>query len=178
MRKILSLIILIASLTANAQKVLIKTNLPYTATATPNLGIEFSLSSKLSLNLEAGYNPFEWKENLFHKHILAIPELRYWTCYKFNKSFFGLHGIFAKYNIDDSKLFSYRSEGTASGVGISYGYHLYLAKHWGMEFVIGLGYLYLDYDKYESGKCGEMIGHFQRNYFGPTRLAISLVYIL
>ncbi len=178
MRKIFTLLTLIYSLAISAQGVLIKTNLPYAATLTPNLGVEFGLSKSLSFNIEGSYNPFEWSENKYHKHFLVIPELRYWTCYKFNKSFFGLHGLYGKYNLDDSKFLDSRFEGDIIGAGLVYGYHLYLNKNWGLEFLIGLGYAHLTYNKYECGKCGESQGYFERDYVGPTRAAISLVYIL
>ncbi|WP_352423154.1 DUF3575 domain-containing protein, partial [Proteiniphilum sp.] len=43
---------------AFAQKVAIKNNLLYDATATPNLALEMALSRKMTLELGAGVNPF------------------------------------------------------------------------------------------------------------------------
>ena len=34
-----------------------------------------------------------------------------------------------------------------------------------MEATIGAGYARLDYDKYACGKCGEKLGHNNKNYF-------------
>lgn len=178
MRKIFTFLTLLFAITTHAQRVLLKTNLPHLATATPNIGVEIGLTESLSLSLEGGYNPFEWSDEKFHKHYLVTPELRYWTCYPFNRSFWGVHGLFGRYNIDDSTIFNHRHEGSIWGAGITYGYHLYLAPHWGIEFLFGLGFAYLKYDKYDCGKCADKIGSFERNYVGPTRAAISLVYIL
>lgn len=178
MRKLFVVFILLCTISVSAQQVSIKTNLLYLATTTPNIGVEFKINESFSFNLEGGYNPFEWSDDKFYKHYLVVPELRYWTCYSFNRSFLGIHGITGKYNLDDSKIFDHRYEGTILGAGLTYGYHLYLSKHWGIEFLVGLGFASLKYDKYECGKCNDKIGRFNRNYFGPTRAGISLVYIL
>lgn len=161
-----------------AQKVIVKTNLPYVATATPNLGVEFALLRSVSLNIDGGYNPIEWRKDRFYKHFLVVPELRYWICQRFTGTFIGVHALYSKYNLDDINRLAHRYEGNAIGAGLSYGYHLYLGKRWGLEFVIGAGFVQLNYKKYASGFCGKYIGEFKRNYWGPTRLAISLAYIL
>ena len=44
-------------------KVGLKTNIPYWVTATFNLGMEFRLARHWSLDLEAGVNPFEGKND-------------------------------------------------------------------------------------------------------------------
>ena len=47
-------------MSANAQKAAVKTNIPYWFTATPNLGFEFALGEKVSLELSGGFNPFKF----------------------------------------------------------------------------------------------------------------------
>lgn len=178
MRFWIILIVLFFVQKVEAQRLVVKTNFAYAATATPNLGIEFPLSRSLSVNIEGSYNPIEWKKDKFYKHFLIVPELRYWICQRFTGSFLGIHTLYGKYNLDDSNRLAHRYEGDAAGAGISYGYHFYLGKHWGLEFVIGAGFVQLNYKKYESGFCGKYMGEFKRNYFGPTRLAISLAYLL
>ena len=41
----------------------LKTNIPYWATATFNAGLEFRLAPKWSLDIEAGLNPFDGKND-------------------------------------------------------------------------------------------------------------------
>lgn len=60
--------------------------------------------------------------------------------------------------------------------GLSYGYHLLLSRRWSLEFGIGLGYLYLDYKKYRCPQCGEALKQKHRNYVGPTKAAVNVVY--
>ena len=47
-----------------------------------------------------------------------------------------------------------------------------------IEANLGIGYARLHYDKYKCQKCGEKIGTESRNYFGPTKAGISLIYYL
>lgn len=166
----------------------VKTNLLYAATLTPNLGVEIGLSDKISLEISGGNNRWNLDgdddDNKKLVHWLVKPEVRYWLCERFNGHFFGLHALYAKYNIGghDIPLLNfdkeYRYEGDAFGGGISYGYHWMWNKRWGMEFNIGAGVLALDYKKYDCAKCGDNIGSYKKTYFGPTSAGIKLIFII
>ena len=75
-----------------------------------------------------------------------------------------------------SQLEEHRYQGWAAGAGLTYGYHLLLSRYWSLEFSIGLGYLYIDYKKYQCLQCGEAMKQSHRNYLGPTKAAINLMY--
>ncbi len=166
----------------------LKTNLLYAgATLTPNLGVEVGLGDKGSLELMLSYNPWNlegsYEDNKKLVHRMAKIEYRWWLCERFNGHFFGAHGLFANYNVsryDIPLLFEkeYRYQGYAVGGGISYGYHLMLAKHWGLEFTVGAGVVYMDYDKKDCAKCGNLVGHYEKIYFGPTSLGVKLVFMI
>lgn len=169
-----------------SQSVGLKTNLVHWATTTPNLGIEFAFSRKLTMEIGYGYNPFVFKDNKKVQHWIVQPELRYWTCESFNGHFFGIHGLIGEYNIGGvdvpigklKNLKDYRYQGYAYGGGISYGYQWVLSKRWNLEANLGAGYVYLDYDKYPCVKCGTLIGENTKNYFGVTKAAVSLIYLI
>lgn len=174
-----------------AQKVAIKTNLLYGGlTLTPNLGAEFGIGPKVTLDISGGYNPWNREGSLTDNkklvHWLVEPELRYWLCNKFNGHFFGVHLLYSQYNISEHNLpwllgkhsGQYRFEGDAAGGGISYGYQFALSSRWSLEATIGVGYARLWYDKYNCHKCSEKLGTGHRNYFGPTRAGISIIYII
>ena len=176
---------------AQGQQVAVKTNALYGAyTYTPNIGLEFGLGHKSTLDLGAGYNFWEKDgtadNNKKLVHWLAQAEYRYWTCQKFNGHFFGIHALGTQYNISQHELpllfgkgsKDYRFQGWGAGGGISYGYQWILGKRWNLEANIGVGYVYLQYDKYECKKCGTKLGSEHRNYFGPTKAGISLIYII
>lgn len=95
--------------------------------------------------------------------------------------FFGLHALAGEFNIGGISLLGmeeHRYEGSAYGGGVSYGYQWVLSKRWNIEASIGLGYVHLEYDKFYCGKCGDKIGEETRHFVGPTKAAVSLIYII
>lgn len=193
MKKKLFLVIAIVGISTAAfsQKIALKTNLLYGAyTYTPNLGIEMGVNKRSTLDFGVGYNPWNLKGNeLDNKklvHWLAQIEYRYWLCQKFSGHFFGLHALGSQFNIGGHELpllfeknsKHYRYEGYGYGGGISYGYQFYLSKRWSLEANIGVGYARLNYDKYDCVKCGSKLDSEKKNYIGPTKAGISLIYII
>ena len=116
------------------------------------------------------------------KHYMVMPELKYWNCQAFERSFWGIHGIYSHFNMGGisflNPLKDYRYQGDAYGGGISYGYQWALGSRWGLEASVGAGYLHLDYKKYEKEKCGEFLGDETYNYWGPTKAEVSFIYYL
>ena len=172
-----------------AQKVVVKTNLLYGVYAhSPNLGLEIGLNRKTTLDLNAGYNAWhlENKGEKKQVHWLAQVEYRYWLCQRFNGHFLGIHALGSQFNINKTKLplllgkdsDKYRYEGYATGAGISYGYQWILGTRWNLEANIGVGYARLVYDKYQCTTCGSKIGKEHRNYLGPTKAGISIIYLI
>lgn len=193
MKKIifLSCLFLLLSFTLRAQEFGIKTNLLYGAlTLTPNLGAEIGVGNRSTLSLSGSYNPWNLKgsaeNNKKMVHWLVGAEYRYWLCEKFNGHFFGLHALGGRSNIGgyelpfwlekDSK--NYRYEGLNYGAGISYGYQWILNNRWSLEAILGLGYMRMDYTKYDCKTCGKKIGTFKKNYLGPTNAGISIIYMI
>lgn len=161
----------------------IKTNLLYDATITVNFGVEFRIGQRISLDLSGDWNPWTFSNRRKWKHALAQPEIRLWARETFSGHFFGLHTHYAYYNVGNlpNGIFSghmadHRYEGWLSGAGGSYGYRLNFSRNWGLEAIIGVGYAYLDYDKYKCGACGEKLGSDTKNYWGPTKAGITLIY--
>ncbi|MFV0418571.1 MAG: DUF3575 domain-containing protein [Dysgonomonas sp.] len=159
----------------------LKSNALYWVATTPNIGIEFGLTQKLTLDVSLNYNPWKFSDNKKMKHWLIQPELRYWICERFNGHFFGVHTHYAGYNMGGIKLLgleNYRYQGNLFGGGISYGYHWILGNQWSVEASVGLGYAHLDYDKYECEKCGSKIKSDTNSYWGPTKASISIIYVI
>ncbi len=180
---------LLLTLGAKGQNIAVKTNLLYDATTSMNLGLEVALSEKWTLDLSGNWNPWQFSDNKKWKHWLAQPEARYWTCHKFGGHFFALHLLGGQYNMGNiknlpdflgtnfSNLEKHRYEGWGAGAGIGYGYAWMLGKHWNLEVELGLGVIYTEYEKFYCPKCGEKIGNGDHLYYGPTKGAISLVYL-
>lgn len=75
-------------------------------------------------------------------------------------------------------LDTYTYRGELYGGGVSYGYHFAIGRRWGLELMLGVGYTYLEYDKYVCAECAELMGRYKRHFVGPTRLGISFIYII
>lgn len=182
----LYLILLICLCTGGSiqsQVVAVKTNLLYDATTTIGLGAEVAFNKHLSLDISGGYNPWDLSGDKSMKHWLVQPEFRYWLHERFNGHFLGVHGVYADYDIAGKNLLGvmksgYAYEGNAYGGGVSYGYQLYLSPHWNVEFTAGVGYICFDYDKSAFPDKGEPAGRYRNNYFGPTKLGVSIMYII
>ncbi len=162
----------------------IKTNLLYDLTATINLGAEFRIGQRTSLDLPFNYNPFQFSDNRKWKHFLAQPEVRRWLGEKiFRGHFIGVHAHYAFFNIGNlpgdpfsEYMHKHRFEGNAYGAGVSYGYRWNFNHRWGLEATIGAGYIYKDYEVFECRTCGDFIAREKKHYFGPTKIGLSLVY--
>lgn len=195
---IIAVLILFAGAgTTFAQKAGVKTNALYWVTATPNIGFEFALADRWTVELAGGYNPwtFDKEKNVKAKHFLVTPEVRYWFCESFNGHFIGLNANYTQFNvggilipevfykIESTGVFidalqHSRSEGWAAGAGITYGYAFPISRRWNMEFTLGLGYWYSSYDRFESRKCGLFQESVIKHVFGPTDLGISFIYLI
>lgn len=184
------LMALFAGMFASAQKVALKTNLLYDATATVNAGIEIVLAPRWTLDISGNFNDWTMSHNRKWKHWLVQPEARYWFCERFSGHFIGIHAHGGEYNFgnlkngikflgsDFSKLTDNRYQGWYVGGGLSYGYAWILGKHWNLEAELGIGYIYTRFDKYPCAECGEKIEEdASHHYFGPTKLALSIVYL-
>lgn len=176
-RKILLLILFFVAgflREASAQDVALKTNALYWAGTTPNLGVEFSLGRKYTLEFSGAYNPWTFKDDKKMRFWLAQPEARYWFCEKFEGHFAGLHLHGAQFfgGFKDK-----RYDGYLAGGGFTYGYDWILSPHWNLEAAIGIGYARLWYKESPRIPCVKCYENKHKNYFGPTKAAISLIYI-
>lgn len=187
---IVSICLVMASLTASAQNVVVKTNLLYDITATANLGIEFKVAPKWTVDISGNLNAWTFSDNKKWKHWVLQPEARYWLCERFNGHFVGAHLVGGIYNMgnwntdftflgtDFGQLKEHRYEGWLVGAGIAYGYHWMLGRHWSVEAEIGIGYVYTQADKYECPRCGEQLENNKpHHYMGPTKAAVNLIYV-
>lgn len=171
-----------------AQQVALKTNLLYDATATPNVGMEIGVGKKHSFQVFYGLHPWKFghgEDQKYLKHWVVNPEWRHWFCHRFNGSFVGIHAFGGQYNAANIKmplgwwkeLRDHRFEGWFAGGGVSYGYQWVLSKHWNFEGSVGVGAAYIDYDKFKCGTCGKKVDDGHKIYVGPTKAALSLMYM-
>lgn len=151
-----------------------------------NVGGAYALNNKCTIDLSGAVRPWARTENSVNKYWGAKPEFRYWTCQKFNGSFFGVFTTGSQYNIGGKTmpfgLFpdveEHRFEGWSVGGGISYGYHFILTENWNLEASIGAGYTYYDYTQYKCPLvCSKVLKNSHYHYWGINTASLSIVYL-
>ncbi len=196
MKHYLTILFALVAFGASAQNIAIKTNLLYDASATVNLGVEIGLGKRTTLDISGNYNAWDTNTELNEKmrHLLIQPEFRYYFCERMSGHFIGAHAHLLQYNINgdhwlpsifksassfssiDQEQSRYQGEGY--GAGLVYGYDWVVSPRFNIEFAIGAGYVYFDYERYGPTKCDPYIDSGDKHYWGLTKLGVSLVYII
>lgn len=177
--------LLLAAGAARAQNFAVKTNAVGWATKSINAAFEVGLGKRTTLELGGQYNPWSPTEFKRTRHWLAQPELRFWLCERFSRGFFGVHLIGGQFNVGGidtpfdifPTVKDFRYQGWVAGGGVSYGHDWYLSPHFNLEATAGVGYVHAKYSRYECRECGTKLDTGKKNYFGPTKLAVNLVYL-
>lgn len=162
----------------------LKTNLLYNILAIPNLGAEFYLGSNFSVATNWHYA--WWKNDKKYDYWRTYGgdlAVRYWLGKKAHeKSLTGHHiGLYGQMITYD---FGLGGKGVLAdrwswATGLEYGYSLPVAKRLNLDFTIGLGYHWGEFKEYLP-----IDGHYvwqatkNRNYWGPTKAEISLVWLI
>lgn len=155
----------------------IKNNLAYQGVAVSNLAVEVQCSEHLSVELPLIWSFWDMEQEHGIRTFALQPEARWWTGNEVGRGhFFGVHAHVAWFNVkwNDNRYQS--NSRPLLGAGISYGYKLPFGEHWGAEFSLGAGYANMKYDTYYNIDNGAKIDTRIRNYWGITRLGLSLVY--
>ena len=157
-----------------AQHFAVKTNAVYWTTLSPNMGVEFAMSHKMSLDLALAYKPWTIRSGTNIRFWGIQPEWRYWLYETFEGHFFGMHFHGAQYYARHTKQVY---DGYLIGVGFTYGYDWILTPRWNLEILIGVGYARLQYKKRPDLPCAKCAINKNQNYAGPTKMALSVAYL-
>lgn len=169
----------------------LKSNLLFDAATIVNLEFEFPVRRQFSIAGEWTF-PF-WKapkSDLTLNLLYGKLDCKYWLGDRLSKPvmigwFCDVYGGYGKY---DFQPFSEKGvQGTFFNVGIGAGYAHAIHKNLRLEYAIGLGYIRTEYNKYDRVKdtaYGDIKvvrypwKRFHYNWIGPTKLAVSLVWII
>lgn len=154
----------------------LKANLPMSVLSIQNLGVEVQLHKNVTVDFPVMWSISDIEREHAIRGIAFQPEGRWWMKEAGKGHFFGLHAHFAWFNLKWKEDRYQTEKRPLMGAGISYGYKLPISKHWGAEFNIGAGYASIEYDTYYNIENGAWINKRIRNYWGITRLGLSLVY--
>lgn len=170
----------------------VKTNLLYDAALIPNIGVEFYLKDNWSLS--AGWMYGWWKKDRRHWYWRAYGgdiAVRKWLGKAAEEKpltghHLGIYGQVLTYDFETGGR-GYMG-GEPGGTlfdranfagGVEYGYALPVARRLNLDFTIGIGYLGGKYYEYVPiDECYVWQATKRRHYFGPTKLEVSLVWLL
>lgn len=162
----------------SAQFYSVRTNLVGLGTGNLNVEGSMAFSTHWSAHLPVQYNPFRLWDDGKLKNFTVQPGVRYWMRETYGRGcFIGLHGVFSIYNAGGLFGHRYRYEGTAFGGGLSAGLVRPLSRRWNLEFELGLGVVWADWERYRCVNCGKRTGKGSGVYVTPTRTAVNQVYL-
>lgn len=161
-----------------------KTNMLYDLAMVPNVGVEFYLGKNYSLSANWMYS--WWKKHSWHwfwRTYGGDIEVRKWFGEKAMEKplqgwHAGVYGQIVTYDFETGGR-GYLGDRWTWGGGVSIGYSMPIKRRLNLDFTIGLGYLGGEYKEYlPIDDCYVWQCTKQRNYFGPTKLEVSLVWLL
>ena len=156
--------------------VAMKTNIAHYAGAVANLGVEVQLHPHFTLDMPVNLSFWDMEREHGIRTVLFQPEARWWPKGAGQGHFIGVHAHVAGFNVQWND-WRYQSAGRPLlGAGISYGYSLRISDHWNFEFNLGAGYANMPYDRFYNIDNGARNGGGVYEYWGITRLGLSLVY--
>ena len=154
----------------------VKTNLAAWAGTIMNLAADVQVSEHFSVELPVLWCPWYVSSEHAVKTFTIQPEARYWLSKPGKGHFFGVHAHVGWFNVKWNRDRYQDTDRPLLGAGISYGYLLPFNEHWAGEFTLGAGYANMRYDTYYNIDNGARIDTRTKNYWGITRVGLSVVY--
>ena len=154
----------------------VKTNLAAWAGTIMNLAADVQVSEHFSVELPVLWCPWYVSSKHAVKTFTIQPEARYWLSKPGKGHFFGVHAHVGWYSVKWNRDRYQDTDRPLLGAGISYGYLLPFNEHWAGEFTLGAGYANMKYNTYYNIDNGARIDTRTKNYWGITRVGLSVVY--
>lgn len=152
----------------------LRANLLRWATLTPDLGIEWRINRNWSVQVNGTWTSWSWDgKNRRYALWEVSPEIRYHLG-KMKRGYLGVMYHAGEFNY---KLGDTGKQGDLMGGGLTGGYLLKLNRALSLDFSLGIGCTYADYEKYTviDGVRVKQ-GKTDKNYWGVNRLGIGLVW--
>lgn len=154
----------------------VKTNLAAWAGTILNVAADVQVGRHWSVELPVLWCPWYVSSEHAIKTFILQPEARYWLSKPGKGHFFGVHAHVGWFNVKWNRDRYQDTDRPLLGAGISYGYLLPFNAHWAGEFTLGAGYANMRYDTYYNIDNGARIDTRTKNYWGITRVGLSVVY--
>ena len=154
----------------------LRANLLRWATLTPDLGLEWRICPSWGIAVNGSWTSWSWSDKDRRYALWEVaPEVRY---YMGEKKAWYLGAMF-KTGQFNYKLSETGKQGDQMGGGITTGYQLRLNKALDLDFNLGLGYLNVDFEKYEViDGVRVRRGNETKDWYGPINAGVTLVWKL
>ena len=154
----------------------LRANLLRWATLTPDLGLEWRICPSWGIAVNGSWTSWSWSDKDRRYALWEVaPEVRY---YMGEKKAWYLGAMF-KTGQFNYKLSETGKQGDLMGGGITTGYQLRLNKALDLDFNLGLGYLNVDFEKYEViDGVRVRRGNETKDWYGPINAGVTLVWKL
>ena len=154
----------------------LRANLLRWATLTPDLGLEWRICPSWGIAVNGSWTSWSWSDKDRRYALWEVaPEVRY---YMGEKKAWYLGAMF-KAGQFNYKLSETGKQGDLMGGGITAGYQLRLNKALALDFNLGLGYLNVDFEKYEViDDVRVRRGNETKDWYGPINAGVTLVWKL
>ena len=154
----------------------LRANLLRWATLTPDLGLEWRICPSWGIAVNGSWTSWSWSDKDRRYALWEVaPEVRY---YMGEKKAWYLGAMF-KAGQFNYKISETGKQGDLMGGGITAGYQLRLNKALDLDFNLGLGYLNVDFEKYEViDGVRVRRGNETKNWYGPINAGVTLVWKL
>ena len=176
------LTVLMSAATACAQKIAANVDALWLVTLSPNVGLELVVGERSTLSLNGLFATKPLGKDM--KIYALQPEYRYYFSGRpMYREFFGVGAIAGTYDIKWSgKVY----DGTALGLGLTFGYVMPITQRLNIDFHAGFGFIhykhkeYFEGDQYDADYVfdGEQKANASGYYLLPTRIGVSVSYML
>lgn len=154
----------------------LRANLLRWATLTPDLGLEWRICPSWGIAVNGSWTSWSWSDKDRRYALWEVaPEVRY---YMGEKKAWYLGAMF-KAGQFNYKFSETGKQGDLMGGGITAGYQLRLNKALDLDFNLGLGYLNVDFEKYEViDGVRVRRGNETKDWYGPINAGVTLIWKL
>ena len=152
----------------------LRANLLRWATLTPDLGIGWRINRNWSVQVNGTWTSWSWEGKIRRYGLWEVsPEIRYYPG-KMKRGYLGVMYHAGEFNY---KLGDTGKQGDLMGGGLTGGYLLKLNRTLSLDFSLGIGCTYAEYEKY-TVIDGVRVKQDKtdKNYWGVNRLGIGLVW--
>lgn len=156
----------------------VKTNIAYDVFAVLNAEFEMQVSRHFTIDVPVVWSLWDWKSDMGLRIVGVQPEARYWFGKPGKGNALGVNLGVASYNFRHNEIRYQNSGRPLLSAALSYTYALSIDNRWSAEFSLAVGYANAKYNRYYNIDNGAFINTKTLNYFGPTKIGISLSYRL